>query len=285
MAGRFLVSPLSATELLCHLDAKPDKRRRSPEDAFSFRKANVLKCGYGTMLGGPFAEAAEAVGAKPAEPASFVRELFPQLLDCLRTSNSLSEFYSKTVSDPIWGTRPCADVAVNARAALKVQEEQWRVYVHRVRDDVVERYDLSAFPTEVSEFAQCVFAYIAKFAEGMARDGYPSVGGQTVMPREFDSSALWIGYTLARIRTYEKRRGRNGELVVDLNDFEDASLVRYLDLDRDRVLVTGDLGTVAAVREAVDAINFVTKEATFEVTNPPYVLTTDEFVGRVAGPA
>jgi hypothetical protein len=273
-----LVSPTSVMELFCHLD-EPSTRHPSPDDAFRFRKANVLKCQHARMLGDAFAERAEAVGAMPVNPTEFVLVVFPQLLELLRASTSLSDLYRQTVRDPSGHQRRCADIAANTRRVLDFQEEQWRNFVGRVRDEVLQKYPPGSLsPSDSRAFANCVVRYASGLAEGMAQRGYPGAGGKTTPESEFGSAALWIGYILSRIRMYETKRGPTGTLVVDTNDFEDATILRHLDLDGRRVLVTEDNGTLTAVRETVAALDLLSKETETVLTRRTYAIKPAELI-------
>jgi hypothetical protein len=278
-ANALLISPLSILELFCHLD-EVTIRRPTVEGAFRYMKATLLKCEGATILGDPFAEAAEAVGATPINPTAFVRMVFPQILAALRDSDSLPEFYAATVRHPSGERSRCADLAAAARRMLATQEAQWTVFVRRVRNELASKWSFLDQSSRVTaDFPRVLFNYVSGTALGFA-EVYPKAGGRTNVGQQFYSIGLWLGYTVARIKKYEEARAPGGDLLIDENDFEDAAIVRHIELDGARTLVTADKGTLDAIQTAIGALNLAASQYGLSLTWTAPVMTPAQLVAR-----
>jgi hypothetical protein len=147
------ISPITFYELLCHIDEGENYNRQ---------KGNVVKCKIINILHDPFAAHAMSVGAdKIVNPTRFEDPyIIKQLIDYLETSDSLQNFYSKSITFPDGTISICLDIAKNIRKILEKEEQKYLLNLDVVRTEIIKRFpeskNMNISPIEMSDMIKSV---------------------------------------------------------------------------------------------------------------------------------
>ena len=278
--AQLAVSPISILEFLCHID-EHSKKETNSEVLSRLHKANLLKCRLLELLDDPYAEQAEEVGAKKlVNPNRFEdRLVLPLLFPALEAATTLEEFYGQHVSYPTGEEGAIRDVANRARLELDKEEKR---YIENVTN--ICQLMLKHFGFEYSQQLKPDDFIKLTFLEAYNLANYYEEGvhlERDMLEPVFSSIYPNIGYGIVRAVEYLRRaNGRIEALNIDPNDMEDSLLCLHLSLDKPRVLVTGDKGTLHALRHSLKNLALASKKH----QQPSFILTevieTSEFIQR-----
>ena len=243
------VSPITAYELLCHLDEPPDEKFTSKQAVFDNRKGELLKLKGFQILHDPHAAHAIAIDATAVtNPNRFKdAQLVPLLIEKLESATTLEDFYSQTIIDAEGRQYSVADCAEKARQALKSEEERFARLIDDIRKDFSKKLNLEG---EKNFTEKEIFDEINKWCDKLT-NSYKSNGIETpdLTKKVLNSMYVHYGYSVARTLFYMSKTKKK----YDLNDMEDAAISLHLALDRNDILVTNDRGTSESIGRALEA--------------------------------
>lgn len=288
LSTHLAVSPISVFELLCHLDEQYRKEGGAESSGWtSLHKVNLAKCSLLSLLDDPYAEQADAVGARGlVHPTRFEdRLVLRQLLTALESSNTLDDFYSCKVKYPTGETGLVCDAPVRARALLDEEEARYKAHMNRWCKLMIEEFGYERTqhftPVEFVRVAVHAASGLAKYYEDGLR---AAASGAELDLRGSVFSAIYVhvGYEIARAVEYLRRADGNIEsLNIDPNDMEDSAICLHMNLIEQRVLVTGDRGTYEAVDQALRNLRAAGEVLHQPVVAHTRVISTDEFKRRL----
>ncbi|MBZ0264210.1 hypothetical protein K8I28_06040 [bacterium] len=275
------VSPITVFEFLCHIDEFAKKEKHLSNGELSrLHSANFLKCRELKILDDPYAEQAQKVGAQAAvEPSRFEdRLVLPKLYEALESSSTLEEFFSKEVIFPSGETALLRDVAERTRIVLEDMENKYCDYIKSLCTEILEQFSFEGSQRMTSvNFVELIGSSSIKIAEEYALEIE-----QTEL-RELKGSvfsALFpnLGYCISRSIEYLRRANGDIErLNIDGNDMEDSAICLHLSLLENRILVTGDGGTLQALKTSIEKLNEASETLQQSVTANADVISTDSF--------
>lgn len=239
------ISPLTFYELLCHLDEIEEKM------TFDRQKGLVMKCQLPRILHDPFAFHAIAVGAEHITNESRFEEpsIIEQLLRALDGSSTLDDFYASSIAYPDGQKGRCRDVSARVRKVLDDEEKKYVEHLHQLKDEILREFP--ECPTNgllPRDLADVLAASIKKMvSDYQVKDG---INDEYLATKVTSSMYMHLGYKAARVAQYLKSAHESGaEFNPDPNDCEDSYICMYLELFNRDVLVTGDKGTLNALKE------------------------------------
>jgi hypothetical protein len=222
-------SPYSCWELLCHLD-EPNN--------FPRQKAILLKFQYLNILDSPQSEIEESLFGKDHGRISD-NELIKASLAALQASDSLDEYYSSYLRDSKGHYRKIVDVSRRAKLKLSELEMRYVAFASQLLDHLRTRSDIADSTVHTNLILNMVLGEYNKLKEQ-----HPSIPlSDDEVIRHF---YIYCGYIFYR-SVYRIKRGGN----VDKNDYEDANLCKHLRTNSIFQLVTGDCGTLDALRRLI----------------------------------
>ena len=282
-AGRhdLRMSPWSFWELVCHLDESL-KKVVDEEERFRRQRGQVLKCRHLGVLDEPFAEHAVVVGAGGLvnETRFDDRLIVEQILAALDGSSSQEEFYERTVSYPTGEKGRLEDLAANVRSELDVEESRYVKHVLELANKLDGAFGLTGLRgLSHDDYVQAVVTPCRNLTEQYASEG---VADPILLGRVIDSLYLHMAYKFGRARSYLLRAGAVAKIVADPNDFEDGAIALHIGLSGNRVLVTGDTGTMTALDDGLTALAQSSKRKGVSVPISCRVIGPVEFAREVA---
>lgn len=247
--AEIVVSPLSVFEILCHLDEQIEGFTK--EESFLRRRGWLLKCQRFGLLDDPFAATAAVLGMDDLADATRFEDkvIVQQLFGLLEESGNLQELGSKEVKFPNGDIRVVGDVSERCRDILTQFEARFTQRIREIHQHLVEGPGLVAARAltgkEYVSFMARISNILAKaFAE--LSEERPEYLGCKVLAATYP----FHSYLLERTLKYADN-SKDGNIVIDPNDAEDAAICLYLNMLEDWTLVTGDKGTVNALNSGL----------------------------------
>jgi len=206
--------------------------------------------------------------------------IIQQILPALEGSSSQQDFYERTVTYPSGETGRLEDLAANVRRELDVEESRYVKHVLELAGKLDETFGLAGLePLNDDDRVQAIVAPCRNLTDQYASEG---VADPILLGRVIDSLYLHMAYKFGRARSYLLRAGAVAEIAADPNDFEDGAIALHISLTGDRVLVTGDTGTVNALNEGLTALAQSSKQKGVPVPISCRVISPAEFAPEVA---
>lgn len=232
------LSPLTIYELICHVDETKEN-----EDTFARRKGNLLKCSLFNILPDPFVFLAGKTGIEFHKTRLDDPFILKQVLEQLRDSNTLAEFYSRTVDFSSGEKGEIQDVALRARDTFAEENSRYIEHIKSLHKKIVDHVGYDEIDTQAF-FSLC--AWVTKSLNQENKD----------IVDTFSATYIYAGYKLARLLEYQEKVEKNHtELIIDKNDTEDSLIASYLDLDEPYILVTEDKGTISAIYKLLGCLD------------------------------
>jgi len=263
-----LLSPITFSELACHLGDEPFVRPRG----------NALKGRLFTVLHDPLGELAADVGCPQAANRTRFddQEAVLAILGELEQADSYVDLASRCVA--VRGeTRTIGDIASNTEALFDADRVQF-VEAQRFRCAAfIERYGRAGT-------AELTGEQFAREAAGLARgltEDMTALGCNVQFSTIASRTLLGAGYCVARACRYVAGGAAVEDIVFEGNDLEDYYIRLHLGVSSGRTLVTNDEGMSEAVNRAVAAFKeyWAVSGASF-VTNAQ-VMTSAQFLAAV----
>jgi hypothetical protein len=279
---RLAVSPITILELLCHLDEshRQSNMRSTP---FEFFKRNLLKIKIPELLNDPWAEQADAVGARNiVNPSRFEERLvLPELLSKLELSQTLEDFYRQRITFPNGDIGAISDVSVRVRNILNQEEIAYGKRITNLCRTMLEDYSFD----EIQQLTPVDFIRIVtNSANSLARSYKESLNHlrQTdISGAVFSVYGPYFGYIAARAIHYLLgAHGSISALNIDLNDLEDSGICGHLHLTKNRILVTNDRGTQDALSKFLQDLHSASTMLNQPVVALTEVINANEFERR-----
>ncbi len=229
----FAVCPITCFELASHL-------MKSEEKDYARSRSNLLKCRIPHLLEDSAARWADRARTPHSVNPSRREErgLLLQMLHIVSEAQSLDDLHAKHLRYPDGFMLPLANYGERLDEILR-GEEQW--YKDRMKQ-LLRKSEFFRLPNGS-------YGITRKILMGnLERAGRSESTGSWIGRRKAVSNAMvqapYIGYMLYRLY-YAKNHGQRD---IDGNDYEDALICLAIDLDRRDVLVTGEEGTIDALK-------------------------------------
>jgi len=268
------ISPLTFYELLCHLDETHGGK------TFERQRGYVMKCTIPRILHDPFAYHAIAVGAEHVTNESRFEEpnTISQLLMNLGNASDLNAFYSSTVKFSNGDVGRCRDIADNVRRVLKAEEDRYTAQLILISTEVQGEFsDCATVGLSPQQLASLIAASLKKMiADYRTKDG---IIDDYLATKVTSSMYMHLGYQVARVVEYLQNAREGGTTFnPDPNDCEDSYITMYLELFNRDALVTGDTGTLNALKATKDAFLSVF-DGSLQIESR--VLSNEDFVAEI----
>lgn len=213
-------SPYNFWEILCHLEEDFQCYRKH---LVKFKYTNVLDSPEKTTLRSLYPEQSKEI---PEIPTGTIIE---KVVQKLKHSSSLREFYSKNIKDS-HGVRAVSDCAQRVQAKLHSMEEKF------IKKSVGKILD-ALYSGGINESKEENYETFDRLIRDRPEEGETSTHGNKT--QEVNNQVyLFTSYMLNLALKYY----RNGNKVehMDRNDFEDATITLHLNIDTDKTLVSSD---------------------------------------------
>ncbi len=232
--GFFLfASPYSCWELLCHLD-EPNN--------FTRMKAILLKFQYVTILDSPSAKAEKAL-FKSQDDRISETEFVQACLAALQHADSLEALYSSYIHDSKNEYREIANVAERARDVLNKLETEYSQFATKI----VTHFRTSEHIQDSANHQNLILNMVlGEFKKLHDRHPLAQLSGDEVIRWFY----VYCGYIFYRCLNRLEQGG-----IIDKNDYEDSNFCLHLKIDSEFHPVTGDKGTLDALKQLVSITN------------------------------
>jgi hypothetical protein len=264
---------------MCHLDEEQD---------FKKAKGHIIKCAIPIHLEDPFAAIAVNVGAGHLinQTRFEDRALIPELISAIKTAKNRDEFYQMELHTSLDSTFPSTvrsikDIAERTKKVLKEEEEQYRSFMqHWAR-----RLQSTHGPNTVIELHSTDFVRQCLVSpRGLTQDfASQDLTENQLFGKLAMMTYLGCSYQLARTLEFMKHADHGGPLGVQSNDMEDCAICYHLDISDDMNFVTGDDGTIRALRRGIAELHEAAKVVHQEVQIVPRILHWEEFQDEACG--
>ncbi len=244
------ISPITFYELMCHLDDTNN------DTTFDRQRGQVIKCALVEMLPDPYAYHAHSDKAifRTMNPSRFEEmRLVPQMIELLKSSATLAEFYGKTLKFEDGAVGPLRAAAEKIRAELDADEKEYVNHVSKLRDIIAETHSHSQINSLGSaELHSIISSALNASVNIEEQDGNKL--NDTLRTVLICGLYAHFGYKVWRTVVAMRKELQGGQFSADPNDLEDGYIALYLRLFEDDVLVTEDKGTIIAFNETLAAV-------------------------------
>lgn len=270
------ISPLTFYELLCHLDEIDE------EMTFARQKGLVMKCQLPRILHDPFAYHAIAVGATHVANTSRFEDptIIAQLLAQLGNAESLEAFYETTVTYPDGQIGRCRDVSDRVRQVLEDEEQKYVEHLDAIKQELETSFpDCASAGITPQQMADYIAASLKTMVASYKNED--GITDECLATKVTSSMYMHLGYKASRTAHYMKAAHNSGSTFTpDPNDCEDSYITMCLELFKRDVLVTGDTGTLSALRDTKEAFRLFFKDQD-QLQIESRVLSKEEFLDEV----
>lgn len=236
---KIMISPYTFFELLCHLDDHL-------EEDWKKSKGNICKCSSVEILDDPHAIIEtelhyQTERLKDSLPDS---QLIPEILKCLRNSNSINDFYKSDFIDKKGQKRLICGCSKMARKILDEEKTRYLNYIKEIRQCIKQQnYDINSEKDSNEIIKQFIGARVID-----AKNNFNQT--KDISNQVFNLCYLYYSYIFERT----KQLIINGKEEPDRNDYVDSCICLHLHLDKPFTFVTNDNGIYKATKNSIERL-------------------------------
>lgn len=236
---KLALSPISIYELLCHLD----DTKKNGDAEYASIKGNLMKCSLFEILHDPFAAFAVSVGLNNNVNQTRFEEphTLTQILNCLKESSTLEEFYKKKITFQNGDIGVISDIADRGRKVFEEENNRYIAHMLLLYKNITDA-GLNYSNIKAGDFVEMCISAVKFFLPSF------SVADDSFEAKIFAASFPYAAYKLARLLEYQRKAIENKtDFCIDKNDTEDSFICLHLNLADRIALVTNDKGTSNAL--------------------------------------
>lgn len=229
---KIMISPYTFWELLCHLE----------EDWSQYRN-QIIKCLKVKILDDPRAIIETELQYKVERLNNRLpdNKLIPEIIEHLRQSNSINDFYNNDFIDSKGKMRLIKECSIRVQEILDNKEEEYINYVGDIKKLIMEKkYDLNS--------DECCHNLITELVEGAvvcAKNN--SKQKKDIRSQITDKYYLYFAYIFERTKQLLNDR----RALPERNDYEDCMICLHLSISQSLLFITMDKGFAKALNNAL----------------------------------
>lgn len=232
-----------------------------------------MKCSLFEILHDPFAAFAASIGINNNVNQTRYEEphALTQVLNCLKESLSLEEFYKKQIIFPNGDIGLISDIANRGRKVFEEENSRYTAHMLLLYKDINDA-GLNYSNMKAKEFLEICMNAVKSFSKSY------TAAYELFEAKIFTASYPYAAYKLARLLGYQKRAIENkSNFCIDKNDTEDSFICLHLNIVDPIVLVTNDKGTANALDLSFCSLDEVLRSRGERFTFPVKVIDYETF--------
>jgi hypothetical protein len=220
---KIMISPYTFLELLCHLD-----------EEWNRNKGQICKCSRVKILDDPRAIFETDLHYRVERLNNRVPndQLFPEIIECLRKSNSINDFYNSDFIDSLGNKRLIKECTKRAQETLNEEAEKYSNFVKKIYSCFIqEKYSMDS-----DKDCHNVIMELVEGAVICAENN--SNQTKNIRSQVINTYYLYFAYIFERT----KQLMNDDRTQPQRNDYEDGLICLHLHLDIPLKFVTKDKG-------------------------------------------
>lgn len=229
---KIMISPYTFWELLCHLS----------ED-WARNKGRICKCSKIKILDDPRAVIETELQYKVERLDNRLpdSQLIPEIIECLRKSNSINDFYSSDFIDSMGNKRLIKECSIKTQEFLDNEAEKYSNFVKNIHDYLTkENHDLNSY-------INCHNAIISLAEGAIVRAKKNSNQTKDISSRVINKYYLYFAYIFERT----KQLLNSDREQPERNDYEDCMICLHLSINKFLLFITMDKDLSEALINAI----------------------------------